>query len=170
MATFDKMILIGSTHMYHGGIIPTHYMFLSQNSRPAWILVNQNIIEDKNISNTKIVWIPTVENMLEDAFLMIAVHINKNSKILELAKSFYSNIESNRIELYECFKESQREELYKNCRQIKDYPDLIITCFHSISNNDLDVIKKYKMDVMVCDKKYSRSHSVWSNETEAEET
>ena len=38
MATLIAQILIGSSHPYDGGINPTHCLFLSENSKPAWVL------------------------------------------------------------------------------------------------------------------------------------
>ena len=72
MGTFTAQILVGTPDLYHGGIIPTHYLFLSENDRPAWIL------EDKSGSQN-VVWVPTIEDILEDALLMIAVHVCKDS-------------------------------------------------------------------------------------------
>jgi len=46
-------------------------------SRPAWILVSQNIFEEDSAAANSITWIPTIENMLEVAFLMIAMHVKK---------------------------------------------------------------------------------------------
>jgi hypothetical protein len=43
MASFTAQILVGSAHPYNGGIIPTHFLFLSENDRPAWILVPENV-------------------------------------------------------------------------------------------------------------------------------
>ncbi len=80
MATFTAQILVGSPHPNHGGINPTHSLFLSENSRPAWILVDP--YPDSGPRNSRIVWIPTLENMLEDALLMIAVYVCKDDGIL----------------------------------------------------------------------------------------
>ena len=38
MATITAHILVGSAHPNHGGILRTHSLFLSENSRPAWTL------------------------------------------------------------------------------------------------------------------------------------
>jgi hypothetical protein len=45
MGTFTAQILIGNNHRYGGGIIPSHAVFLSENSRPAWILKNLDLNE-----------------------------------------------------------------------------------------------------------------------------
>lgn len=35
MGTFTAVILVGHEHRYDGGIIPSHAVYLSENSRPA---------------------------------------------------------------------------------------------------------------------------------------
>ena len=166
MATLTAQILAGSPHQNHGGINPSHYLFLSENSRPAWVLVQQNLFNTENRQEEKITWIPTVEDMLEDAILMIAVHVQKNQGILELASTFTDNIESDRLELYEVFNESQRKQLYEKCQVIPNFPKLIVSFFHgSTIQSQLKVIEQYKMDVELCGPVYSRLYSAWSQET-----
>ena len=56
MGTLTANILIGRPHQNKDGIIPSHYMFLSENSAPSWILVKENVDnEDKN-KYLNIVW------------------------------------------------------------------------------------------------------------------
>lgn len=92
MATLTAQILVGSPHPNHDGLNPSHYLFLSENDRPAWVLVHQNIFEEQKTDVGKITWIPTVENMLEDALLMVAIYIQKNHEIIEMAKSFLARL------------------------------------------------------------------------------
>ena len=106
--------------------------------------------------------------MLEDAFLMIAIHIQKDREIIELAESFYKNAQSDRLELYEHFSDSQRTQLYEMCRQLS-FTKVIITVFrNSTILRQLKIIEQYKMDVEVCCPTYSRLFSVWSKETRIE--
>ena len=74
MATTTATIFVGYAHPNHGGINPTHYIQLSENSRPALIL---HSIDDKE--ETKVM-IPTLENMIDDVYLMIAVCVLKSLK------------------------------------------------------------------------------------------
>ena len=46
MGTVTAQILIGSPHPNDGGIIPSHYLFLSENDRPSWSLVGANIFQE----------------------------------------------------------------------------------------------------------------------------
>lgn len=169
MGTMTAQILVGRPHPNHDGIEPTHHLFLSENSRPAWVLVPQNIFGEDRTTQNKITWIPTVESMLEDAFLMIAIRIKKNHEIIELAKSFYNSTQSDKLELYKHFSDSQRKLLYEKCRQLSDFPKIIISVFrNSTIQGQLQIIGQYKMDVEVCCPTYSRLFSVWSKETKIE--
>ena len=59
MATMTAQMLIGSGHPNHGGIEPKRYLFLLENSRPAWLLVEENPFQSAN-REKRVVWIPTV--------------------------------------------------------------------------------------------------------------
>jgi hypothetical protein len=151
MATLSAQILVGSPHPYHAGINPTHYMFLSENDRPAWILVDQNIFQEEQGSFSKITWIPTVENMLEDAILMVAIHVLKDREILRIAKNVNIRTDAKWVEFSSNLDDPQRNRLYKKCRVISDFPKLIISVFKgSTIENQLSVLDHYKMDVEVC--------------------
>ena len=125
MSSVTAQILIGNPHPDHIGI--THYLFLSENSRPAWILVPENIFGRHRVA--KITWIPTVKYMLEDAFLMIALHVLKNTELIELATSYYPDILSYRVELYDDLNDAQRARLYEKCRKLNNLPKMIISVF-----------------------------------------
>jgi len=169
MATLTAQILVGHPHPNHDGINPTHYVFLSENDRPAWVLVRQNIFEERGRGIGKITWIPTVENMLEDALLMIAIHVCKNHEVTELAKGFCAKIESERIEVYSDLEEPHRKQLYQRCREISGFPKIIVSVFKgSTIERQLPVLEQYKMDVEVCIPIYSRLYSSWTNETRIE--
>jgi len=166
MGACSAQILIGRPHPDHGGIIPSHYLFLSENSRPAWSLVNQNIYQEEKRKRNGITWIPSLENMLEDAFVMIAVHICKNQDLIDIADGFGCKILSNRIEIYASMTNSQREQLYLKTRDIENFPKLIISIFNGSSiESHLPVLEQYKMDVEVCRVSYSRLYSSWKEET-----
>jgi len=169
MGTLTANILIGSPHPNKDGIIPSHYMFLSENSAPSWTLVKENVDnEDKN-KYPNIVWLPTVENMLEDGLLMVAAHVLKNHEILEMAKDYTKKIESERLELYSDLDDAQRNNLYQKCRELSKFPKLIISVFRSSSiETQLAVLEKYDMDVEVCTPIYSRLYSEWQNEIRIE--
>ncbi len=171
MGTMTAQILVGSAHPYHDGIDPTHYLFLSENSRPSWLLTSQNLFSNDFDRHpplrSPIVWIPTVSNMLEDALLMIAYYILRNPGVRALANSFTDMKRAQRRELYEMFTEEQREQLYQECRRIQNFPKLIVSVFHHSSiRSQVAVLEQYQMDFEVCVVCYSRMHSGRKGEVE----
>jgi hypothetical protein len=170
MGTMTAQILVGETHPNHGGISPTHYLFLSENSRPAWILVEQNIFGHEHEAQ-RVVWIPTAENMLEDALLMIAMYVLKDKEILEMAEGFFKNKGRNPLELYDDISKDDLKKLYERCREIEMGCKIVISVFDGSSiRRQVNALEKYKMDAEVCTVKYHREYSVWSNETEVKGT
>ena len=164
MATLTAQILIGEPHPFKDGIIPSHYLFLSENSQPSWKLVKTNIYQVNNKKLPEIAWNPTVENMLEDGLLMVAIHIVKNKEIIKIAKDFSSKIDSQTLELYSDLNDKQRDILYEKCRELSVFPKLIISVFRSSTiEKQLAVLEKYKMEVEVCTPIYSRLYSGMNN-------
>ncbi len=164
MGTMTAQMLIGAGHPNHDGIDPKRYLFLSENSRPAWLLVEENIFQTTN-REKRVVWVPTVESMLEDAFLMIALHVIKDLELVQLARSFSRVATSHRLELYDSFDDTQRRELYEKCRQLATFPKITLSVFTgSTLTGQLGVIEKYDMDIEVCTPAYVRLSSAWSKE------
>jgi hypothetical protein len=156
MATLTAQILIGEPHPFKDGIIPSHYLFLSENSMPSWKLVKTNIYQVNN-KFPEIEWNPTVENMLEDGLLMVAIHIVKNKEIIKMAKDFSSKIDSQSLELSIELNNKQRDILYQKCRDLPVFPKLIVSVFRSSTiEKQLVVLENYKMEVEVCTPTYSR--------------
>ncbi|MEW6710971.1 MAG: hypothetical protein AB1403_14185 [Candidatus Riflebacteria bacterium] len=166
MGSYTAQILIGEPHPNHDGIIPSHMLFLSENSRPALILEKLPAKKDNKTEKSGIVWIPTLENMLDDAILMIAIHVLKKTEIIELANSFSNNLGKSSCELYEELSAEQLDKLYVVCRKLQAFPKLMISVFSgSHLNNCLKSINHYQMDVEVCTVKFSRLYSQWTGKS-----
>ena len=106
MATITSTIFIGTSHPNHSGINPSHLILLSENSRPSFILYN---LSEKQ---KEIILIPTIENTMNDLFLMISTYILKSlppfdSKKIDKKKS-----------LYDIINESERENLYSQTKKL----------------------------------------------------
>lgn len=163
MASFTTQILIGNPSIYHGGINPFAQLFLSENSRPAWILDPYNINPSHKSEAKRIVWIPTLEHMLEDALLMISVHINRNDEILQLANDWDKDIRAERLEMYEVFNDGQRLNLYERIRKDDNFPKLVVTVLEDSSIfGYLKVLKEFDLLIEVCIPIYSRDYSPWT--------
>lgn len=138
MGTFTAQILIGNDHRYGGGIIPSHAVFLSENSRPAWILKNLDLFEEGNESEF-IRWIPTIDNMLDDAMLLIGVHVIKDEAVIKAAREFCKVDNLNNLELYEAFTSEDLQTLYELVRTTRIEYSIALTVF-----NESHIINQYK--------------------------
>jgi len=170
MATITAQILIGSGHPNDGGLLfeGQQSLLLSENSRMAWLF--------KPSPKSVVVWIPTVEHCLEDAFLMIAVLVQRDAELIALAKSFYPTIDTEQhVTLYDVFSPEQRQQLYAKCRQLtspnKNFDKMIVSVFrqsHLLTVGQLSVIEQYQTDIEVCCVCYSRLYSMWTKQTRIE--
>lgn len=163
MGTFTAQILIGSSHLNHRGIIPTHKIYLSENSKPALILVSENIEGDH--VNEKTVWIPTLENTLDDAMLMISYHIIKDKQIIKKIDQTFKGKNINYRMLYDDFTEEDRLALYElNKKIVKEYQTLTVVLSIFGDSQITDSYKHlsyYDINKTVCKSIYTRQYSDW---------
>jgi hypothetical protein len=82
MATITAQILVGHPNKLGNGMLPTHCLLLSQGTKPVWILKNLDILESQSSTHSTIRWIPTTENLLEDALLLISINILKDKELI----------------------------------------------------------------------------------------
>ena len=158
MATLTAQILVGTGHPNHDGINPTHYIFLSENSRPSLILVEENIFNEKN-STSKIIWIPTVENTFGDALLMINFHVLKSDKLASFLEKQEIDLNEDFGNLYEIYKKLSQEKNITlkelddlNIKIFKEYEDakLVVSILkESTLYRQIDTIKKSGINCVV---------------------
>jgi len=168
MGTFTSQILVGKKHSYDGGIINiTHTLYLSENSRSAWMLTKTDLFDEKINQNQRIIWIPTYKNMLEDALVMIGLYVLKDDELLSLANQYFSNYKKNYVELYEDIKQEHLQKLYDRARNIESSHKILISVFKGSSIWDqLPVLKHYQNDIEVCRSVYKKEFSLWTNRFE----
>lgn len=162
MATLTAQMLIGYGHPNDDGINPFNYLFLSENSKLAWILVHQNVFQGQP-NNEKIIWIPTVEHTIYDAMLMIAIYICKDKEIIEM-----SGIDINKkyVCLYSEISKDKLQELYEKCLDFDKYPKIILSIFKgSILKQQAENLTGFNMDLEILTPSFSRLYSRWNNET-----
>jgi hypothetical protein len=154
MATTTATILIGRAHQNDSGINPTHFIQFTENDRPALIL---QAIEGES---KKIAIIPTIENTIDDIYLMIAVFVLKALKPSKKINTI------TRKSLYEILNEDERKTLYKKTKDILT-ANRIKVVFNILDNshllNLLKQIKKYPNDFEVTLPALKKELDVWSN-------
>jgi hypothetical protein len=159
MGTFTAQILVGSGHPNHDGIEPSHRLYLSENSRPSWILLPETL---GGLGGSKVTWIPTVENTLEDALLMIGIHVVRDPELVEMAGLYIRSEENNWVVVYEDTDPEHLKLLYQKCRDLANTYKLVVTVLRGSSiEGQLKVLGDYKMDVEVCRPDYVRLYSRW---------
>jgi hypothetical protein len=152
MATLTANILVGKSHTYDGGIQPTHQLFLSENSMPAWILMPNNLlsIPSPDDISEKVIWHPTLENMLEDALLMIALYVLRDADVQSAARQYFQWNNESRVEVYRIDPE-HRIMLYAMCRKLTQRYKVVVSVFlgSSIAKH-LSMLKEYDMEAEIC--------------------
>jgi len=153
LATFTAQILIGTEHPYHGGINPTHFLFLSENDRPAWILTNENITGE-NPDVEKIVWNPTTENMFEDALFMINLYIEKDKTLIAYLKENHKkiNFNTNNISIPEILDKKELEKIYQlNLDLLKKNKSLKLVVSIFADSSLKDIVKSLNGSEIKCE-------------------
>jgi len=167
MGTYTAQILVGYSHPYHGGIKPSHILFLSENGRSAWCLYP--ILESPQESSKPFehkVWICDPYRLLEDAMLMIGLFIRKNNELLKLAENFNKELlNAQHLEIFSVLSEKQRMSLYQKSKEISwTYLKVSISVFEGSSLRNISRLKEYNdLEFEACVSFYLRDYNSFSN-------
>lgn len=157
MATTTATIFIGLAHQNHSGINPTHLIQFTENDRLALILRD---IEGKE--EPKVI-IPTIENTIDDIFLMIAIFI------LNLIKPSKEIHNFERKSLNEILDQNERLSLYSQTLKVFENNKVKVVINVLANSHLLDLfeqIKKYPNDIEVTLPSLKKEYNVWSNKIE----
>lgn len=154
MATTTATIFIGTAHPNHSGIIPTHYIQLTENSRPALLLrsIDGN---DKPITV-----IPTLEDMVKDIYLMVAVFVTKNVILVNEINT------PKKESMYDLFTDAERKALYKQaCLSTKgiNLKMAFNILEHSHLNSKLEEIKSLPHDIEITAPIFKKEFNRWAD-------
>jgi hypothetical protein len=157
MATVTASILVGVTHQNHGGILPAHHLLLAENDRPAWRLFAMRSAESATV------WVPTVEDMLEDGLLMVGLLAHQDRELMAAAATAFRHAYTGQVAMYDDIEESERRRLYALCRTIGRGTKLVVTVLEDSSlAGQLAVLRHYPFDVEVCPSAYRREYAPWT--------
>ena len=154
MATTTATVLIGHAHQNDSGINPTHIIRFTENDRPALILSS---IDGKS---DPIVIIPTIENTINDIYLMVAVFI------LEKVKTSKEIHNAQRLSLYDLLENNERQALY--VQTFEAFQDTKLKLVFNILDNShllsqLEIIKEHPTDFEITLPAMKREFDAWSN-------
>lgn len=141
MGTFTAQILVGQGHPYHGGILVSRQLFLSENERPAWLLYGTGAV-----SRPIAAWVPTIEDMLEDGLLLLGVHVLRCTQLKAGLRQDPARLECYGLD------PAQRLSLHALCRNA-DWRDLKIVVSVLEGSSvlaQLEVLREYPVAREVC--------------------
>ncbi|WP_156919064.1 hypothetical protein [Hippea sp. KM1] len=160
MATYTAQILIGRSHIYQGGITPNHVLFLSENSRSAWILRSLSRPDFQKV------FVCDPNTLIKDAVLITAIFILKSEKLLErLPDTIKKTLKSNYLELYRVIHPKILDDLYGILKDISfNHIKLSISIFDESSIKGVGILEKYKdLEFEVCTTFYSRTYNPFND-------
>ena len=152
-------IFAGTEHLFHGGINASHSLALYENSRPAWVLTS--FVTDEYSRHKKpVVWIPTVEHMMEDGLLLLGLRVWKTAELLALDRE-NDLISKLRVETYRIdqtlltrMRECNRQQIYRGAK-------IIVSTFlgSSIENSEA-LLSNYNLRWEWCMSGGRQSHGI----------
>lgn len=154
MATTTATIFVGTSHPNDGGINSTHLILFTENDRPALIM------QDLSGKEKEIIIIPTLENTIDDIYLMIAVFILKKIKPTKKI----NNIKKE--SLYDILETKERNKLYiKTLELVNEFNIKVVINILEGSHllGIIEQIKKYPNDFEVTITSLKKEYDRWSN-------
>ena len=153
MSTVTAQILIGTEHPYDGGINPTHFLFLSENDIPVWVMVNENM-SGENRDIKRIAWNPTNQNMFEDALFMINLYVEKDKALIAYLKENHKNIDFSKdsICIPEILDKTELEKIYHlNMDLLKKNKSLKLAVSIFADSSLKDIVKSLNGSEIKCE-------------------
>jgi Txe/YoeB family toxin of Txe-Axe toxin-antitoxin module len=169
MGTTTAQMLIGQKHTYDSGIINvSHELRLSENSVPAWSLVKRTYDRQEVMQEDKIVWLPTLERMLEDGLLMVGLYVLKDAELIEMADKYLKKpTDMKGYSIYNDINPEHLELMYQRSRKIDQGHKIVLTVLDSSTvMKQIQVLEKYPMDIEVCVPVFKRELNPWSRQRE----
>ncbi len=164
MAATTAQLLLGNPHPNDGGLSVIDTMILTEGSRPAWILHRAGPLQPG--WRREVIWIPSIEHMLDDGLLMAAIHAFKSEPLRARFSSFSDKLDCNRLELYDDLSVEQRHELYRLCRELDDFPKVVLTVYAGSGLIPcIGTLAHYRMECEVLLPVYTRTYSRWTQQT-----
>lgn len=142
-------ILIGNPIISMMDRFVSHFViYLAENSRPSFLLNAMSMHQDGEMDFEQVVWVPTLENTLEDALLMIAICIHKDKTFIDMAETYFEL--SNKVECYEISQEG-REALYSLLENYEFKGYIIVSVFDgSLLSSQVERLNNYHIDGEIC--------------------
>jgi hypothetical protein len=158
MSTISAFIFIGSADQNHSGIIPTHYVMLSEDDHPSLSLHRIG-------NNIEIIRIrPAVEKLVDNIYLLIYTFVLKSEVFIT------TGMDGKEIhKLYNREKENLTYEQLMSCLETCDLKVVFNILAGSSLLGQLDRIKAYPNDFEVTTAKFRKEYSYKTGKVEYDE-
>lgn len=164
VGTQTAQILLGHEHRNDEGLSSCFGRIdLFEGDRPYWELnISSTVSKSKN---KKYGVYPSIDNSIDDAFLLMAAILNPFDKPSDDMIMFMSKLESETQLLMHDFSKDSREQLYTECTKISDiFPKTIISIFtpNSLIMNQIHQLEKYRNAMSILTPQYVREFNQWT--------
>lgn len=169
MATMTAFIKIGGNHPNDQGLVNlTHTMYLSENGVARWTLRKENLYQEEKGETKAISWIPTPENMLQDALLMIGLFVYRDDELIKKAEEVFQKPIS-QFDVIDSSLGLNLEKLYDKVKVLGKGSKLVINVLDGSSiTKQLEVLKDYQMELEVTKTIFNKYYDHWSNQVREE--
>jgi len=169
-------MLVGGTHPYHGGIIPSHVILFRENDCPILTLIQLResvpetfgiVVEGVSTLERLATWVPrSWDDMLEDALLMVGIYVLGIPELVFHAEKIFRDITNVRIsDLTES--EREVEEMRKILKEhIREYDIKIVltVMLDSTILKQIPKLREYNVAFEVCVSRFRRLRDYWKGE------
>ena len=166
MAATTAYAHIGHPHPNDGGLRADYLVTLTEGDRPGLVLGSAGHQADSYQElkfETPVVWIPTVDHMLDDLVVLVAARVLQQQELLDFAKQAGIDLHAPRIECYG-IPAKTRSEFYRLVKSVNGAWKLGLTVFEGSSlMSQLGHLKDYEFQVEVCSSCFLRYHDRWAD-------
>ncbi len=132
MGIYTAQILIGCGKMYDKGINPSHALFLHEDDQDvAWVLKKLDLQTDQTSASAQsaMQWTCSLDNLLDDAMLLIAIYVLKDDVTITLTKELTKSENLDKLNLKNDISSEDRQILYDLVMSISAEYTLTVTAF-----------------------------------------
>lgn len=162
MSTVTAHCMVGTAHPNHGGIIPTHTIYLNENSHPVLTLLPQNLPPRRRRVPLPVVWIPRPDKILETLIVMAYLFVIRHPEVRLGTHPRLLEEAFEPIWLPELEKDHPLDPLFDLCRRAETNAKLQLTASTaSTLYHQLPILTEHIVDVEVCVPVFRREFSQW---------
>ena len=131
--------------------VPTHGLYLFENSSLVWTLVPTGIDAQGQPAAGRLDWTPTVENLLEDGLLMLGLHVGGFPELRKQADQWFTRSWRGQVDLARDIAADHLKELHAINREQDWQQHLVLTVLTRCEAIErLHVLRQYHFGMDLC--------------------